>query len=174
MSRRYLIDGYNLIHQVPQFRGRLDTGFEAARESLIAFVGQFSSAVRVPCVLVFDGMGTTAQHQPREAHMPFLELVYASQKHSADTVIERMVYKSERRRECIVVSGDRGIRDLCFAMGSLVMAPVNFLALVHEAQQSVRAEINRKSPNSSIRRIEDRLDAAQRAHLEALKKALEK
>ena len=172
MSRRYLIDGYNLIHQAPQFRGRLNTDFEAAREALIHFVGQFSSAVRVPCVLVFDGMGTAAQHQPHQAHMPFLEIVYASQKHSADTVIERMVYKSERRRECIVVSGDRGIRDLCFAMGSLVMAPVNFLALVHDAQQSVREEITRQPPNSSIRRMEDRLDATQRAHLEALRKKL--
>jgi len=174
MSRRYLIDGYNLIHQVPHIRSRLNTDFEAARETLIHLVGQFSSAARVPCVLVFDGMGTAAQHNPREAHMPFLELVYASQKHSADTLIERMVYKSERRRECIVVSGDRGIRDLCFAMGALVMAPPNFLALVHDAQQSVRAEISRQPPNSSIRRIEDRLDPAQRARLEALKKNLEK
>ena len=174
MSRRYLIDGYNLIHQVPQFQSRLETDFEAAREALIHFVAQFSSAARVPSVLVFDGMGAAAQHQPREAHAPFLNIVYASKKHSADTVIERMVYKSEKRRECIVVSGDRGIRDLCFAMGALVMAPSNFLALVHEAQQSVRAEISRRPPNSSIRRIEDRLDATQRKRLEELKKQLEK
>lgn len=173
MHRRYLIDGYNLIHQVPQFRGRLNTDFEAARESLIHFVGQFSSAARVPTILVFDGMGTAAQRNPREKHAPFLEVIYASQKHSADTVIERMVYKSERRRECIVVSGDRGIRDLCFAMGALVMAPPNFLALVHEAQQSVREEIRRQPRNSSIRRIEDRLDETQRKRLEDLRKKLE-
>lgn len=173
MHRRYLIDGYNLIHQVPQFRARLDTDFEAAREALIAFVGHFSGSTHSPCVLVFDGRGSAAQAQPREAHLPYLDIVFASEKHSADTVIERMVYRSERRRECVVVSGDRGIRDLCFAMGALVMGPPNFIALVHAAENSVRHEIQQQPRGTSIKRIEDRLDPRQRAALEALRKQLE-
>jgi predicted RNA-binding protein with PIN domain len=62
---------------------------------------------------------------------------YAPAHSTADTVIEREVYKGTHRMSCVVVSNDRGLRDLCRGMGALVMEASNYLESLSELQRDV-------------------------------------
>ena len=131
MKPCYYIDGYNVIHHCPRLRRLVKKDFETAREALIESVSRFCSVSGEKAVLIFDGRGV----QSAAASCPHgsgLEVMYSPGHLSADTVIERMVYGIRgggMKRDIIVVTADSGIRELCRAMGALVMNAVNFLEI---------------------------------------------
>jgi predicted RNA-binding protein with PIN domain len=57
VRRVYLIDGYNLLHQFPELRRKMEYDLENARESLLARLTGFSLAKNVEVSVVFDGSG---------------------------------------------------------------------------------------------------------------------
>ena len=68
----------------------------------------------------------------------FLSIVipaYNEESRIANTLVKIRDYldRQDYSSEIIVVSGDRGIRDLCQTLGALIMGPDNFLATVREA-----------------------------------------
>jgi predicted RNA-binding protein with PIN domain len=42
MRRRYLIDGYNLLHQVPELRRQMEYDLQNSREGLLIRLSAFS------------------------------------------------------------------------------------------------------------------------------------
>jgi len=174
MRHRYLIDGYNIMHYLPRTRGLMRHDFEAARDLMSDMVAAFIGTTGDAAWLVFDGQGNnTERHEPGPG-APGLEIVYASKHKSADAVIEREVYRSQPRRAQIVVSGDMGIRDLCFSLGAMVMGPENFLRRLNEADQGVRQRLQdrklRPTPESTI---ESRLSTDQLMRMKKLRDDLE-
>lgn len=171
MNAVYLIDGYNLMYRVPRVRDTMRTDFEAAREELIVLVIGFCTASGNRVKIVFDGRG-----ERQEASMPPMagrgvEVIFAPNHLTADAVIERMVYQSGARQAYVVVTGDRGIRDLCQHMGAFVMTPENFLTSLKEAQTSLRQAADVEKLHK-IETVEDRLDTDSLARLRALKDKL--
>ena len=129
MAYLYYIDGYNVVHHSAELQDLARVDLEAARNALIDMVKQFCSATTNEAKIVFDGPGRAVP----AAAIPIgtdqrTEVAFSSGRLSADTVIERAVYASQNRRGIVVVSGDRGIRELCRALGAMVMSPRNFLA----------------------------------------------
>jgi predicted RNA-binding protein with PIN domain len=86
-----------------------------------------------------------------------VEVVYSPGHQSADTVIERFVHQSSKRGDIIVVTGDRGIRDLCRGLGALVMAPESFLKQVDERIDQARASLRRQAERHTGNPVEERL-----------------
>lgn len=175
MPETYYIDGYNVLHKSSMLRPLAVKDFETARDALIEKVAMFCVGSGKRAIIVFDGRG---QHQPQSAPPPLgaagLEILYSPAKTSADAVIERMVYKSNHRLELVVVSNDRGLRDVCRGMGALVMEADNFLATVHETKQHVTGVMQKTLKDPTPDRLEDRLDPDTVARLHALKKGIEK
>ncbi|MBM3289531.1 MAG: hypothetical protein FJY92_05215, partial [Candidatus Hydrogenedentes bacterium] len=91
---------------------------------------------------------------------------------TADAIIEREVYSARHRREMVVVTGDRGIRDLCRGLGSLVMAPAHFLKMVDEVLARSSAHLRTHYEKFSTNLLEDRLPDHARDTLAKLKKRL--
>ena len=67
---------------------------------------------------------------------------------------------------------DRGIRDLCRGLGSLVMAPEHFLKMVDEVLTRSSAHLRTTYEKFSSNFLEDRLADHSREHLSKLKKRL--
>jgi len=123
MAEHYLVDGYNVLHSSSVLRPLALRDFEAARESLIEKLVRFCSAANRAVTVVFDGRNAdgTRRAQGETRSVPGLVIQYAPSQLSADTMIERIVYTTRQRLDCVVVSSDRGLRDLCRGMGALTM-----------------------------------------------------
>ena len=105
---------------------------------------------------------------------PDLEVLYSPGHQSADALIERVVYAATNRRAIIVVSADRGIRDLCRNLNALVMEPDNFLASVREADGNTRSTLEFLERGDTLRRVENRLDERDLDQLRKLKEKLDR
>jgi len=174
MSSIYLIDAYNVIHHCPQLKPLARRDFEAARDALVDRVSRFCGTTSEPAKVIFDGRGRKA-----ELHLPYrgapgLEVIFSPGHLNADAVIEREVYAAKHRREMVVVTADRGIRDLCRGLGSLVMAPDHFLNMVDDVLARSSSHLRTHYEKFSTNLLEDRLPDHARERLSKLKKRLKK
>ena len=174
MPYLYYIDGYNVIHHCPELQALAQADYEAARNRLLELAVQFRGATGARMSIVFDGRGDRPQTDASSAATAGVEILYSPGHQSADTVIERAVYAAEDRRRIVVVSGDRGLRELCRALGTLVMAPGHFLTEVQAAERELRTTAERLGqPGQAIGLMEDRLDAEALRRLLRLRKKLD-
>lgn len=172
MSETLLVDGYNVLHHSGKLQRLLRQDMETAREALIDKVAHFCIQTGKKVVLVFDGRGLqVAQKVEHYRAVPALEVIYSPGHLTADAVIERMVYQMPRKMEVVVVTSDRGVRDLCRGMGALVMDAKNFLQSVQESRADTGETVRNTRQLSPIN-VEDRLDDSSRAILERLRKRL--
>ena len=172
MSSLYYLDGYNVIHHSSLLKPLAMQNFEAARDALIEKAARFSAATGHRVKIVFDGRGKRAEPLVPIEGVSNVEVMYSKGEHSADTLIERIVYNAADRRSMVIVSGDVGIRSVCRGLGALVMSPDNFLAGVREADENSRVTLRNIQPPDTERRLENRLDESSSALLADLKDSL--
>lgn len=173
MATLYYIDGYNVVHHAPALVALARHDLERARETLVDHVAHFCSLTGERARVVFDGQGRQSQPM-RPLTAPGVEVIFAPAHKSADAYIERAVYKTADRREIIVVTADRGIRDLCMGLGALVMSPEAFLNAARQNDTLQSAQRRVSGNGDLIGRIEDRVEEPVRARLKALRDKLEK
>ena len=177
MAEHYLVDGYNVVHQSSVLRPLAMKNFEAAREALVEKLVGFCLATRHRVTVVFDGRDQYARiHDTQSARgVPGLEIVYSPGHLSADAVIERMVYTATKRLECIVVSNDNSLRNLCRGLGSMSMDADHFIKAVRDHQGQLRDGLAMHSRNATQPNLlEDRLNASTMESLKALRDSLDK
>lgn len=169
---RYYVDGYNVLHKSKRLRPLLRSSIERAREALIDRLAEFCTATRQEVIVVFDGQsGHEAALADHYRGIASLTVLYAPAQHSADTEIERRVYLEPRKLEVVVVSNDRGIRDLCRGMGALTMEADAFLATTRETRKDIEDTLVRtRSPRHAS--IEEGLSQRSRDTLKALRDKL--
>ncbi len=173
MGSIYYIDGYNVIHHSRTLKPLAMQHFEAARDALVEQVARFCTTTGNKAVVVFDGRSSSQFPQTQFPPIAGLEIKYSSGRQSADAFIERQVYTTLNRREIVVVSADRGIRNLCGILGAVVMGPDNFLAGTAEADRDMSAalkQIHRKQKTDDS--LEDRLRKRDKEHLSRLREKL--
>lgn len=169
---RYYIDGYNVIHHCERLRPLAQENFEAARDALVERVAHYCAAVGARAIVVFDGRGHTTDTDAGLPSAPGLSIVFSPKNQTADALIERAIYSARDRRDIVVVSADRGIRDLCGGLGALTMQPENFLASIDMALSQARASLDATQGGFGRTSVEDRLDADAVKRLRDLKKRL--
>ena len=173
MPDKYYIDAYNILHKSPLLRPLAREDFESAREALVDKVAAFCAATGKLAVVVFDGQG---RHHPEQVShnrgVAGLQVLYSPTNLSADAVIERSVYQEKNRLEVVVVSNDRGLRELCAGMGALVMEAGHFIATMREARGDTSATAANTRLGEPLQHLEDRLDSETRGRLEALRETL--
>ena len=148
MPHHYYIDGYNVVHKSAILKPLVEQDLEAARDGLVEKVAQFCTATGHRATIVFDGRsGHRPNFTPDTKTVPGLDILFSPSNLTADAVIERRVYKSDDRLNVVVVSNDRGVRDLCRGLGSLVMEPDYFLQSARESRQSVSETLKRTQKN---------------------------
>ena len=174
MAHHYFIDGYNVLHTSTVLRPLVRQSFEAAREALIDKVALFCGTSENRASLVFDGRGKTyAEIAEHGRGVAGLEVVYTHGEISADAYIERKIYQAQNKRTFIVVSGDRGLRDLCTGMGAFVIDADNFLRTVREARADIdEAMRHRTALRQPLASLEDGLGADSAARMDEIRKRL--
>lgn len=172
MADLYYVDGYNVLHKSRSLRALVRQDLESAREALLERIGQYCISSGKHVVLVFDGRGRfRSEIAPHHLRVPHLEVQFAPEHLTADAVIERLIYNRNNRLDAVVVSNDRGLRDLCRGMGALTMEADSFLATIREDRQEITEKITVKR-ESTRDCLEDFLDTGTLSYLERLRKQL--
>ena len=172
MSELHLVDGYNVLYKCSWLKGLLRQDLETAREALIDRVAHYCAQSGTRVTIVFDGRARqVTENVAHNRSVGSLEVLYSPAQLTADSVIERMVYETPRKMDVVVVTNDRGVRDLCRGMGSLVMDAENFLRCLQESRRDTSETLQRTRPPTP-HHLQDRLDSGSMDILERLKKKL--
>ena len=146
MALHYLVDGYNVIHQMSQ----LDHfKLEAQRLGLIHHIEHCrpQGSIKNKVTIVFDGQGGLLTSQLSSA----LETIF-SVGESADDKIKEIVYQSKNAKSIVVVTDDRDIQIAVRKSGAQISSVSEFLS---KGQHKVSGKNigNDKSGASSYKNI---------------------
>lgn len=145
MNPHYIIDGYNLIHNVPRLRDALGQNLEYARNTLVSLLRSYQSSHRLNITLVFDGdeVGQPASEMPSTK---WLRIIYSKPPEKADPLIKRLIRKSHNKKALFVVSADNEIISSAKQHGANVLSPDEFYLRVtkHPLQDQLNQKYDEK------------------------------
>jgi predicted RNA-binding protein with PIN domain len=121
-----IIDGYNVIHRIPELKPSLEAGLENARTRLALQVSAWNhDHPAYECVIVFDGDESVSGGG--ESFLAGVRCVFSRKAHGADARIVGFVRESGgRAADITVVSDDNFVGNNCRAHGASVQ-PASFI-----------------------------------------------
>lgn len=134
MSKRIIIDGYNLIKtsSVIAFRG--DEDLKTIRDKLTSVLSYYYAIKKIPITIVFDGERGGRDMEDWEAVSSYMEIVYSRLGEKADNVIKRL--SDSFGASSIVVTSDRDIIKHAMRNGAAIITSPEFAAKVKVALSS--------------------------------------
>lgn len=129
MSIRYLLDGYNIVHQLPASK---QATLEEQRRGLIRLIEERSpqGSRNNQVTIVFDGNPEAFGGMDSQAAK-----VVFSQGESADDRIRALVAESANVKNIVVVTDDRELQYAVRALGARTRSVKAFLAVRPAAQK---------------------------------------
>ncbi|MBF0388269.1 MAG: NYN domain-containing protein [Candidatus Omnitrophica bacterium] len=153
MSRQVLLDGYNVLQQMP---GLNSLKLEDGRRGLVRFVeaNRPQGSYRNSLTIVFDGkediLGGEASGEVR---------VLFSKGETADDLIKRMVESAALPADMVLVTDDRDLGYYCKAQGAQLWSVAQFLALARKTGMVLKTGVRFKGPRpdaAESKQISDR------------------
>ena len=127
-SEHLILDGYNLIHAIPEVRDAMRShGITVARERFQELTLCLHDPGKVRLTIVYDGQGgkiDVAQPIPDD---PGYAIVYSPSGVSADEVIERLVTNADSPERILVATMDHAIAQTFAASGAFALTPDELL-----------------------------------------------
>ena len=119
--RVLILDGYNVIHAIPELERQLDRSLEAAREALIGHccAYQASRGDVQEIYVVFDGRETDEQAPTRR--QPRVTVMFTPKREEADDRILHLIKTAQGRTEFVIVSNDTYVFNNARAHGARVI-----------------------------------------------------
>lgn len=149
-----LVDGYNIIGSWSDLKASRDLyGLEAARETLIESLINYSPMVSYRTQIVFD-----AHYQRTPSHLqeytPLVSVYYTAYAETADTYIEKFCASSKRTQiridsnRLIVATNDRAQRSVVIGYGAECISAQRLAGQVESSSRSRRSKERpaKKSP----------------------------
>lgn len=119
-----IIDGYNLLHQDPEWAALIPHDLVAARQRLVRHTEPYAFSLAEQVTIVFDGKDFGEDDALRAAK---LEVFFSPGHLSADHVIEQLVCKAPKPQRILVITSDRAERDTVSGAGASTMTSQDFL-----------------------------------------------
>jgi predicted RNA-binding protein with PIN domain len=193
----FLIDGYNLLHQMVghrqlqgggEFRGhqgrtrnadatsveagsafgRGDLDLEEARKRMVDRVASYMGRSSDRAIIVFDSH--TQMLQKQESATANVEVYFGSFSHSADSIIEREAFAASAGENVVVVTSDYQLQKTIFRANVIRRSSRQF---VSDLQEETRRIAISQNCTTMSHRIEDRVDPGTADKLKRLREMLE-
>ncbi len=153
----FVVDGYNVIHAVPELERKLDQSLRSARDALVALCRTIQSLRGdvQKVVIVFDG-SSAFRDLPQE-NFPGVEILFTESGEDADDrILDVLREKSPGQNFCIV-SNDNYVSNHARAFGAERMTAVRFQALAAPRKKTLQrpgaAETGEELPGSIARKL---------------------
>jgi len=118
-----IIDGYNLIHAIPELYDIFLRDMHKAREHLIFKLTSAFMTHSFQCIVVFDSKEASTHFERKNEP---IRVIYSYPEGSADDVMVKLVKESQRPRSIAIVSDDKAVRANCKEAGAHVQSPKEF------------------------------------------------
>ena len=122
---RIVVDGYNLIHAMPELARLVASDLERARDALVAKLAVYRSGRGVRVTVVFDGSGAGAQQTRPPGG---IEVVFSRAPQNADAKIKTMLVLEKSPRSWTVVTSDNSIVRYARDYGAKTIPSAEFAA----------------------------------------------
>ena len=122
MALHYILDGYNIIKQIPSFSFK---GLKDGRDSLVSLVEMYrpQGSIKNLVTVVFDGQAGIVHRERSSLNCRVIFSVHES----ADDKIRNIIEKSKSKAQTVVVTDDKELRFSVRALGAKVMNVKEFL-----------------------------------------------
>jgi predicted RNA-binding protein with PIN domain len=137
-----IVDGNNLMHADAGLSATAD--FDVARRKLVRRIEEIAATWK-RITIVFDGRREAGTTEKAGGN---LEIVFAPRHLTADSVIERMAHSATMRDELLVVTSDRGERELVEALGVVTISCRTFLEQMAEHRRRLASGLRNSRENS--------------------------
>ncbi len=122
---RIVIDGYNLIHAMPELARLVENDLERARDGLVSKLAVFRSGRGVRVTVVFDGQSMVAQQGRPPGG---IEVVFSRAPQNADAKIKTMLSLEKSPKSWTVVTSDNSIVRYARDYGAKTIPSAEFAA----------------------------------------------
>ena len=146
-----LLDGYNVIHAVPELARQLDRSLEAAREALVNLCREYRTrrgdVTRLYVVFDGDDAGARGPQEDRGG----VTVLFTQRREEADERILSVIRAEGGRSRFVVVSNDTHIFNNARALGARVISVHTFYGQIRLARptRSTPPAVDDKMPLST-------------------------
>jgi predicted RNA-binding protein with PIN domain len=136
VALHYLLDAYNIIHQMPSLdRYKLDE----QRNGLVHFVEHLrpQGSLKNKVTIVFDGRWGLYRTESKGTEIIF------SLDESADDKIKQIVEDAKNPKNIIVVTNDRGIQTFVRKLGAQICSVQDFLSKGRRISKETKEKIDK-------------------------------
>ncbi|WP_041669087.1 NYN domain-containing protein [Acetobacterium woodii] len=156
MKTILIVDGYNVIHGSDDLKRLSEIQLEEARIKLIDDLNGYSGFKGWETILVFDAYQQQSFEQ-RETFVGRIKVVFTEKNKTADSYIEKLVYRLSNSLNVRVVTSDFALQQMVMASGA-ERVPVRELIQDMEAtQQNFRENKKKNAPPQGVK-LSDFLD----------------
>lgn len=149
MSLNYLIDGYNVLKQIPYLT---DKQLNQGRQSLLDLIKKYRLCGKNKATVVFDGRDDIVAPPHRSPYV-----IIFSENESADDLIKRMVEKANNPKIVVVVTDDKELRFRVKSLGAGLMTVKEFSQKISK-KESLKEEHHKADlKNEDANRITEEL-----------------
>ncbi|MDR2735774.1 MAG: NYN domain-containing protein [Puniceicoccales bacterium] len=139
MAEHILIDGYNVIHSIKEFKKNLSFGINASAQIFIQEASRLLMIID-KVTLVFDGKDTKTTIDYPYNSKRFC-VIYSDKNTTADTLIERIVRESKHPINCTVMTNDHALGDTIRSVGGIVMPSEELINLISGGESVCKRRI---------------------------------
>jgi predicted RNA-binding protein with PIN domain len=122
---KIIIDGYNVIHRVPELRQFLETSLEDARDALLQRLKSYLLNKEIEIIVVFDGSEAPPGLPPIEHHRR-LKVIFSRRPFKADPVIISLISGTPKAQSLIIISDDGEIKHAAKSAGAAAISTNDF------------------------------------------------
>jgi len=135
-----IIDGYNIINYWTLLKKELEkSGFEHTRNKLIEIMAEYHSFTGDRVIIVFDGHHSNNPKITKTNELG-IEVIFSKRNQTADSVIERLVYKErEAGKTILVASRDIAMERIIFGLDCFTISPQKLEDMVNEVKSEIKA-----------------------------------
>ena len=169
MKEYYLVDGYNVINNWPDFAEVRDRDLEHARSMLTDKVAEFSAFHGFDAVVVFDAMDVKGPETAE--HAGGCMVVYTAEQETADSWIEREAYRTAKKEPRVfVVTSDKAEQDNVLGSGAFRISAREFREIYYKTKKEIEEKIDKLPGNTGRRELGGRIGCTVASRLEELRR----
>lgn len=151
----YLIDGHNLIGQLPD----IDLSDPDDEAKLVLKLRRYSGRIRKKITVVFDGGLPAGIEKGLSTHS--VQVRFASEHSNADNVIRDIIYKAKNSTDWIVISSDLAIRNIAHRKQMKVIRAEVFAKTLHSMLSTKKKGIKRQIAETTSKKTNPHLSKSE-------------